>query len=83
MLNGSSSYDDYRITSYQWSQIAGPADIRLNGLNKPVMRVGGLHIAAHSPTLYQFQLLVTDYKNLTDYTNCTVEYYKGGCGTGY
>ena len=77
MLNGSHSYDDYQIISYSWTQIGGPTDIVLDGLYKPVLRVSNLHISGQSPTVYEFMLEVTDYRNLTNATVCSIRYYKG------
>ena len=77
VLNGSLSTDDYRIIQYHWSQLEGPDDIRFDGLDKPVLRVSGLHVQGVSPTEYLFQLVVVDYRNVTNYTNISVYYHKG------
>uniref|UniRef100_A0A1X7SEH7 PKD domain-containing protein n=2 Tax=Amphimedon queenslandica TaxID=400682 RepID=A0A1X7SEH7_AMPQE len=77
VLNGSLSTDDYRIIQYHWSQLEGPNDIRFDGLDKPVLRVSGLHVEGVSPTEYLFQLVVIDYRNVTNYTNISVYYHKG------
>ena len=86
VLNGSSSYDDYRIISYNWTLISGPQDVLLTGVNKSVLQVNQLHILESSPTLYEFKLIVTDYRNLTNSTNVFIIYYKGmldGCMDGW
>ena len=77
ILNGSLSTDDYKIIQYHWSQLGGPDDIQFDGLNKPVLRVSGLHVQGVSPTEYLFQLVVVDYRNVTNYTNISVYYHKG------
>ena len=76
-MNGSLSYDDYQIISYNWTQISGPIDIQLKGTSKPALRVNGLHIIGESPTVYGFSLEVTDYRNLTNSVTATVTFYKG------
>ena len=50
----------------------------MSGANTSVLKVQGLHIdESHgSPTVYQFQLSVWDYHNLTDTTNVTLTYIK-------
>lgn len=77
ILNGSLSVDDYQITSYKWQQVSGPENIQLEGLDTPVLHVSHLHVKDHSPTIYQFILTVTDYRNLTNSTSARVTYYKG------
>lgn len=77
ILNGSLSTDDYKIVSYQWTQVGGPSDIKLTGENKPVLHVEGLHIKDVSPTIYGFNLTVTDYRNLTNTTTVYVRFHKG------
>ena len=77
ILNGSLSTDDYKIIQYHWSQLGGPDDIQFDRLDKPVLRVSGLHVQGVSPTEYLFQLVVVDYRNVTNYTNISVYYHKG------
>lgn len=77
LLNGSLSTDDYKIVKYHWSQLSGPKNILLNGLNKPVLHVGQLHIKSVSPTLYVFLLTVVDYRNLSNSTIVSVLFHKG------
>lgn len=52
----------------------------MTGSNSPILKVANLHIdeAVGSPTLYQFQLYIWDYHNLTDASNVTITYRKGG-----
>lgn len=57
---------------------SGPHDIELTGADMPVLHVDKLHVdeSVGSPSLYQFQLCVVDYHNLTDIANVTIAYYK-------
>ena len=77
VLNGTLSSDDYKIVSYKWTQFSGPEDIQLIGIDKPVLQVKGLHVKNMSPTVYGFQLSVTDYRNLTTSTAVYIKFHKG------
>ena len=79
VLNGTGSVDDFRIDAWEWIQLSGPQDLILSGANSSVLQVKGLHIDAGvgSPTVYQFQLCVWDYHNLTNTSNVTITYRKG------
>ena len=79
LLNGNHSTDDFRIDAWAWTQLTGPHDLLLDGLNSSLLQVEGLHIDANkgSPTLYQFQLTVWDYHNLTNTSTVTITYRKG------
>lgn len=76
VLNGSLSYDDYKIIAYNWTLLEGPSDIHLEGTNMSLLRVHNLHISDVSPTLYKFQLTVFDYRNLTNSTIVYIQYIK-------
>ncbi len=58
----------------------GPSDITLADKNTSRLSVSNLHIDEEegSPTLYAFQLQVTDHKKLTNEDVAFVEYHKGG-----
>lgn len=77
-LDGRGSSDDYRITSFHWSQLSGPMDVSLSGVDTPVLEVSELHIdeTVGSPTVYQFKLSVVDYRNTTNSTTVFVEFHK-------
>lgn len=76
-LNGSLSTDDYKIVKYNWTQLSGPNDIILKDLHQPILYMDHLHIDSVSPTVYTFELTVTDYRNLTNSTRATVFFHKG------
>ena len=78
-LNGNASTDDFRIDTWMWTQLTGPHDLVLSGADSPLLTVEGLHIDEKigSPTLYQFQLSVWDYHNLTNTSTVTITYRKG------
>lgn len=79
-LDGRGSSDDFRIDSWQWTQLSGPGNIVMSGNKTSVLKVKGLHIDKDlgSPTVYQFQLCVWDYHNLTDTATVTITYKKSG-----
>ena len=62
-----------------WTQLSGPRDITLRGVHSPWLQVDKLHVDATvgSPTLYQFQLTVWDYLNLTNTSTVSITYRKG------
>lgn len=74
VLNGSLSYDDYKIIAYNWTLLEGPSGVHLEGTDKPVLQVNNLHISGVFPTLYKFQLTVFDYRNLTNSTIVYIQY---------
>lgn len=53
----------------------------MSGSKTPFLEVRGLRIdeALGSPTVYQFELCVWDYHNLTDTANVTLIYKKSKC----
>ena len=57
---------------------SGPTDVELSGVDTNTLTVSSLHIdeSVGSPTYYQFQLTVTDYRNLTDTDIATVIFKK-------
>ena len=58
---------------------SGPRDVVLKGTNKSHLSVSGLHVdpAQGSPTIFIFNLTVTDYANLSSSDTAQLEYRKG------
>ncbi|CAI8031979.1 Dyslexia-associated protein KIAA0319-like protein [Geodia barretti] len=79
ILDGSRSTDDYgKGMKYSWTQTSGPRDVILKGTNTSRLVVSKLHIdpAQGSPTIFTFNLTITDYGNLTSTATAHLEYRK-------
>lgn len=57
--------------------ISGPDDVEITNADKAVATVTGLHIHETSPTVYTFQLNVTNHRNLSSVATVNVTVYKG------
>jgi len=66
-LNGSGSTDDDGIQSYAWTKVSGPGSPNIVSQNSSTTKVKGL-----SAGVYVFQLLVTDWANVKDSAQVTV-----------
>ncbi|MEM7540792.1 MAG: DUF5060 domain-containing protein [Pseudomonadota bacterium] len=69
--------DNGTITSYQWSQIAGPQAASLSGANQPAMTASGLVAGS-----YTFRVQVTDNDLNTATDDVAVLVLSGGSGSG-
>jgi cbb3-type cytochrome oxidase subunit 3 len=71
-LNGSTSRDDYKIVAYSWTLLSGPEDVKIEDSDKAIATATNLHIEGTSPTVYTFQLNVTNYRHLSSQSTVNV-----------
>ena len=59
------------------SHFSGPKDVKIEDSDKAIATATNLHIEGTSPTMYTFQLNVTNYRHLSSQSTVNVTVCKG------